>query len=98
MKNFFVHPALDRRKLELVGWTVRGLDTVSKDADAVAARILRRGAGRVQLSSSTKGTAPRPTRIFIRAVSSGRFIALTKANYRCVLPRPEQLRPRAGEK
>jgi hypothetical protein len=24
--------------------------------------------------------------------------ALTKANYRCVLPRPEQLRSRAGEK
>ena len=39
MKNFFVHPALARRGLGLVGWTVRGLDTVKQDAARVAERI-----------------------------------------------------------
>src|SRR5215468_758871 len=34
LKNFFVHPALARRRLALVGWSVRGLDTVSGDAEA----------------------------------------------------------------
>ena len=40
-KNPFVHPALARRKMLLVGWTVRGLDTVLGDASAVAERIFK---------------------------------------------------------
>jgi len=39
LKNMFVHPALTRRRLALVGWTVRGLDTVKRDAAAVAERV-----------------------------------------------------------
>jgi len=39
MKNPFVHPALAKRGLALIGWTVRGLDTIQRDADRVAARI-----------------------------------------------------------
>ena len=35
----FVHPALARRGLGLIGWTVRGLDTVKRDAARVAERI-----------------------------------------------------------
>ena len=42
MKNFFVHPALTRRGLELIGWTVRGLDTVKQDPARVAERIEKR--------------------------------------------------------
>lgn len=41
MKNFFVHPALARRGLLLIGWTVRGLDTVQRNAMRVAERIDR---------------------------------------------------------
>jgi peptidoglycan-N-acetylglucosamine deacetylase len=41
IKNPFVHPALARRKMFLVGWTVRGLDTVLRDASNVAARIFK---------------------------------------------------------
>lgn len=40
MKNPFVHPALDRRGLRLVGWTVRGFDATRDEEDAVTRRIL----------------------------------------------------------
>ena len=36
-----MHPALARRKMLLIGWTVRGLDTVLKEASDVAARIFK---------------------------------------------------------
>jgi peptidoglycan-N-acetylglucosamine deacetylase len=41
MRNPFVHPELDRRGLQLIGWSVRGFDTVARDPTRVAARILR---------------------------------------------------------
>ena len=40
MKNPAVHPALRARGMRLIGWSVRGLDTVTADPDRVAARIL----------------------------------------------------------
>jgi peptidoglycan-N-acetylglucosamine deacetylase len=40
MKNPFVHPALQRRGMRLIGWSVRGFDGVRTDIDRVAARIL----------------------------------------------------------
>jgi peptidoglycan/xylan/chitin deacetylase (PgdA/CDA1 family) len=42
MKNPFVHPQLARRGLRLIGWTVRGFDSVQDDADRVAGRIVPR--------------------------------------------------------
>ncbi len=73
MKNFFVHPALERRQLELVGWSVRGLDTISKNADAVAARILRGvRPGAIVLLHEGHRTEDDPD--FTRAVSSARFV------------------------
>jgi len=39
MKNPFVHPILARRGMRLIGWSVRGLDTVGGD---VVARVMRR--------------------------------------------------------
>jgi peptidoglycan/xylan/chitin deacetylase (PgdA/CDA1 family) len=40
MKNPAVHPALQRRSMRLIGWTVRGFDSVKSDADDVLRRIL----------------------------------------------------------
>ena len=40
MKNPFVHPALARRGMRLIGWTARGFDAVMHDADQVLERIL----------------------------------------------------------
>ncbi len=97
MKNFFVHPALQRRQMELIGWTVRGLDTVSKNADAVAARILGAAKpGAIVLLHEGRRTATDPD--FHPRCLERTLVALTKANYRCVRPRPEQLRPLAGER
>jgi peptidoglycan/xylan/chitin deacetylase (PgdA/CDA1 family) len=97
MKNFFVHPALARRNLRLIGWTVRGLDTVSRDPDAVAKRIMRRvRPGAILLLHEGHRTATDPDfhpRCLERTLTS-----LTNSKYRCILPRPEQLRPRAGGK
>jgi peptidoglycan/xylan/chitin deacetylase (PgdA/CDA1 family) len=91
MKNFFVHPVLERRGMELIGWTVRGLDTVSQDAEAVALRILRRiGPGAIVLLHEGHRVATDPD--FHPRCLERTLEELGKANYRCVLPRPEQLR------
>src|SRR2546426_2225656 len=41
LKNFFVHRALRRRGMWLIGWTARGFDTSRRDPYQVAARILK---------------------------------------------------------
>jgi len=43
IQNPFVRAVLDRADLSLVSWTRRGLDTVTKDADKVAARLIGNG-------------------------------------------------------
>ncbi len=91
MKNFFVHPALARRNLHLIGWTVRGLDTVSNDPEAVAARIMRGvRPGAILLLHEGHRTETQPD--FHPRCLEQTLAALAQANYRCVLPRPEQLR------
>jgi peptidoglycan/xylan/chitin deacetylase (PgdA/CDA1 family) len=40
MKNPFVHPALARRGMRLIGWTARGFDAIRGDADEIVARML----------------------------------------------------------
>jgi peptidoglycan-N-acetylglucosamine deacetylase len=42
MKNPFVHPALQRRGMRLIGWSVRGFDSVGDDVERVARRIVPR--------------------------------------------------------
>lgn len=42
MKNPFVHPALAKRGMRLIGWTVRGFDATRGDVDAIAQRIVGR--------------------------------------------------------
>ena len=39
-KNPFVHPALARRGMRLIGWTARGFDAVISDAEKILAGIL----------------------------------------------------------
>ncbi len=97
LKNFFVHPALARRGMRLIGWTVRGLDTVSNDPEAVAARI-RRGLrpGAIVLLHEGHRTDRAPD--FHPRCLELTLQLLAEEGYRCVLPAPEQLRPRAGGK
>lgn len=40
MKNPAVHPLLQRRGMRLIGWSIRGFDSVARDASSVTRRIL----------------------------------------------------------
>jgi peptidoglycan-N-acetylglucosamine deacetylase len=97
LKNFFVHPALDRRDMQVIGWTVRGLDTVRKDPAAVAARIMR-GVKPGVIVLLHEGHRMESAPDFHPRCLELTLLALRKANYHCVLPTSEQLRPRAGGK
>jgi peptidoglycan/xylan/chitin deacetylase (PgdA/CDA1 family) len=95
MKNFFVHPVLKSRQMELIGWSVRGFDTVSKNAQTVAARILRGlRPGAIVLLHEGHRIEKDPD--FYPRCLECTLRALRNANYRCVLPTPEQFRPRAA--
>jgi peptidoglycan/xylan/chitin deacetylase (PgdA/CDA1 family) len=97
LKNIFVHPELDRRGLELIGWTVRGLDTIRRDPAKVAERILRNlKPGAIVLLHEDHRTEKDP-QFNLRCLELT-LTRLTEKGYRCVLPRPEQLRPCAAGK
>ena len=97
LKNLWVHPALRRRRMQLIGWTVRGLDTVKKEPAAVATRIERRvRPGAIVLLHEGRRVLSDPD--FHPHCLERTLRRLTTQGYRCVLPAPEQLRPRAVEK
>jgi peptidoglycan/xylan/chitin deacetylase (PgdA/CDA1 family) len=91
LKNFFVHPLLARRKMQLIGWSVRGLDTVSGDPVVVAARI-RQGLkpGAIILLHEGHRTESDPE--FHPRCLAQTLEILAEEGYRCVIPRLEQLR------
>jgi peptidoglycan/xylan/chitin deacetylase (PgdA/CDA1 family) len=97
LKNVFVHPEIERRRLSLIGWTVRGLDTVRRDPAQVASRIVREAKpGAIVVlhegHRATKNPAFHPR--CLELTLSG----LAEHGYRCVIPQPEQLRPSAAGK
>jgi peptidoglycan/xylan/chitin deacetylase (PgdA/CDA1 family) len=92
LKNCFLHPLLEKRGMWLIGWTVRGLDTLSRDSAAVAKRIRRKlKPGAIVLLHEGEPD-------FYRRCLEETLLSLTSEDYRCVLPLPEQLPPRAGGK
>jgi peptidoglycan/xylan/chitin deacetylase (PgdA/CDA1 family) len=92
LKNLFVHPELERRRLALVGWTVRGLDTVQRDPAQVARRILRdTKPGAIIILHEGQRVAKNPE--FNPRCLELTLSGLAEQGYRCVIPRPEQLRP-----
>lgn len=91
MKNMFVHPALARRDLALIGWTVRGLDSVKTNAADVAERIDQRvRPGSIILLHEGVRTDADPE--FTLRCFELTLQRLAARGYRCVIPRPEQLR------
>lgn len=97
LKNLFVHPELDRRGLALIGWTVRGLDTIRRDPAKVADRIVRniRPGAIVLLHEGQRAEKnPQFNPRCVELTLSG----LAEKGYRCVIPQPEQPRPRAAGK
>jgi len=92
LKNIFVHPELDRRRLLLIGWTVRGLDTVRRDPAQVARRIVREARpGAIVVLHEGQRVAKDPA--FNPRCLELTLGGLAENGYRCVIPRPEQLRP-----
>jgi peptidoglycan/xylan/chitin deacetylase (PgdA/CDA1 family) len=97
LKNLFVHPELERRGLALIGWTVRGLDTVLRKPETVAARIMRETKpGAIILLHESHWVAKNPefNPLCLELTLNG----LTEQGYRCVIPAPEQLRSRVAGK
>ena len=91
MKNFFVHPALARRDLALIGWTVRGLDTVKQDAARVAERIEKKASpGAIILLHEGHHAERHPD--FQPQCLELTLQRLAARGYKFVIPRPEQLR------
>lgn len=91
LKNPFVHPALERRSLALIGWTIRGLDTVQRDPVRVAERIEKAVVpGAIVLLHEGKRTkagsdfSPRCLELTLQRLAA--------KGYRFVIPTPEQLR------
>jgi peptidoglycan/xylan/chitin deacetylase (PgdA/CDA1 family) len=92
LKNVFVHPELNRRRLALIGWSVRGLDTVRRDPAKVAARITRAARpGAIVVLHEGHRVARHPE--FHPSCLELALSSLAEKGYRCVIPRPEQLRP-----
>ncbi|HEY0369987.1 MAG TPA: polysaccharide deacetylase family protein [Chthoniobacterales bacterium] len=97
MVSPFLHPALVRRGLMLVGWSVRGLDTIRRDPEQVAARIeqlVRPGA--IILLHETLRVETEPK--FSPRCLELTLQRLTSDGYRFVIPQPEQLRARGDAK
>ncbi len=96
-KNVFVHPELKRRRLALIGWTVRGLDTVRRDPARVADIIVRKTRpGAIILLHEGQRATKDPT--FNPRCVELTLAGLAEKGYRCVIPRLEQLRPGAAGK
>ena len=91
LKNMFVHPALARRGITLIGWTVRGFDTVRRDPVRVAERIEKAttpGAIIVLHEDCHVGRDPDFSPRCLELVLQ----RLAARGYRFVIPDPEQLR------
>jgi peptidoglycan/xylan/chitin deacetylase (PgdA/CDA1 family) len=91
LKNPFVHPALHRRHLKLIGWAVRGLDTVRRDPARIAERIEKRiTPGAIVVLHEGKRTRRAPD--FSPRCLELTLQRLSARGYRFVIPAPEQLR------
>jgi len=90
LKNLFVHPELQRRKMALVGWSARGFDTVRRDPANVAKGILRTAKpGGILLLHEGHRIAKDPE--FNPRCLQLTLSGLAERGYRCVIPQPEQL-------
>lgn len=89
IKNFLLPAALAERKLACVGWSIRSGDCLSRQPERVAARVRRHlRPGAIVLMHEGPSVPPAVRVKAIRLVLE----ALTADNYRCVLPKPDQLR------
>src|SRR5438067_13346803 len=85
LENLFVHPELERRRMALVGWSVRGLDTGRRDPAQVARRSLRATQpGAIIVLHEGHRAAKNPE--FHLQCLELTLSALAEQGYRCVIP------------
>ena len=85
MKNPAVHPLLAERDMRLIGWTMRGFDTVIADPEHVAARIVPRvGPGAIIVMHQGR---PHSVSCIQRVIED-----LQKGGYAFVTPADERLK------
>lgn len=85
MKNPAVHPALQKRGMSLIGWSIRGFDTLTADPARVAARIVPHAApGAIIVMHQGR---PQSLACITRVVDD-----LQRAGYAFVLPAVERLK------
>jgi peptidoglycan/xylan/chitin deacetylase (PgdA/CDA1 family) len=97
LKNPFVHPALARHGMWLIGWTVRGLDTWRRDPSAVAAAIKRKvypGAIILLHEGHHLETSPDLNPRCLELT----LAALSQDGYQFVIPLAQQLRTAVGKR
>jgi len=90
IKNVFLAPALSRRDLRCVGWSIRSGDCLGRNAGAVVAHVEARLRPGAIVLMHEGPSVPAPLRV--RALE-GVLTALRARGYRCVLPDPRQLQP-----
>ncbi|HVF71651.1 MAG TPA: polysaccharide deacetylase family protein [Chthoniobacterales bacterium] len=96
LKNLFVHPELERRGLALIGWSIRGLDTVRRDPLQVADKVANRAAPGAIIVLHEGHRLETDPEFNLRCVEAT-LSRLAEKGYRCVIPPLEQLRSqRAG--
>lgn len=84
MKNPFVHPALRRRGMRLIGWSARGFDGVKSEPKDIVRRVLRRlEPGAIIVLHQGRESSAR--------VLEEVIVAVKARGYAFVVPRDEQL-------
>ncbi len=89
IKNVLLPAALDARKLQCVGWSIRSGDCLSRRPERVVAKVLRHmRPGAIILMHEGPGV---PAAVRVKAIA-GVLEGLTAEHYHCVLPDPAKLR------
>lgn len=91
MKNVFVHPLLEERRMPLVAWSARGFDGVAAESASVAARILPAVSPGAIILMHQGRSGPDGIAASVEAIE--RVVAGLKGlGYSLVIPSPDQLR------
>jgi peptidoglycan/xylan/chitin deacetylase (PgdA/CDA1 family) len=89
IKNFLLPAALAERKLQCVSWSVRSGDCLSRNPETVVAKVLRHARpGAIILMHEGPSV---PAAVRVKAIA-GVLEGLTADGFRCILPKPAQLR------
>lgn len=91
MKNLFVHPLLDERRMRLVAWSARGFDGVVTNPEKVSARILAAVVPGTIILMHQGRSRPGGVSASVDAIERV-VVELKGQGYSFVIPAPDQFR------